>query len=206
MFGPLRARLDLKSRRKRSGKTVAMYRSRRGSSYERVVDSKTFPLAFMGLKWAEPGILRHEPPRAKFEGEIVALVNQSEIDAHVPPGDGIRLAQVGPDQFARMLAKIAHAFATAEFGGASFVPLLPPYILGQQSIGPYLVGGDTAPRTKPILFPHYISGHVLWRDRTPHYLTVSIEFFAGLGLPRYQVVVGRLLRELPVDPWPAVKT
>jgi hypothetical protein len=196
MYSPLRAKMDLKSRRKRTGKTTALYNYRDGSLVEQEIDTSAFPAVFAGFKWPEPGIMLNQPPRARFVGEFTVKCDEAEMRRHVSDTQAMRVTRAAPDHFGKMLAKIAHAFAVAEFGHA-FEPLLPRYILGQEDIGPHLVGGDPAERSEPLRFMHYLSAHICWREGTEHYLAVSIELFAGIGMPRYQVIVGRCGKQLP---------
>jgi len=47
----------------------------------------------------------------------MARINEEEFRKYAPGDkDGFRIAPMNPDAYARMLAKIAHAYAVAELG------------------------------------------------------------------------------------------
>jgi len=54
----------------------------------------------------------------------------------------IRIAAVQPLQFFRMIAKIAHSFAVAEFGVGKFKPLVTDLILGRSDNIEHFLGGQ----------------------------------------------------------------
>ena len=94
------------------------------------------------------------------------------------------------DYLGKMLAKIAHAYATAELGYGSFNPLLINIILGVPPlyISQY-VGGlrDVEPPLGDDL-------HIIEIDQTGigqgRYIVVKIQLFADRKLPVYYVVAG----------------
>lgn len=94
-------------------------------------------------------------------------------------------------QFARMLAKIAHAYAIAEWGLNSFRGILPPYILGQDPNIPYVVGGLDS-WEGPLIITDGILHHTKFGiavvNGFPH-LIAAIQLF-GTKYPRYCVVIG----------------
>jgi hypothetical protein len=101
--------------------------------------------------------------------------------------------QLHIDYFTRMLAKIAHAYATAELGVNGFKPLTTDYIRGKSTDGPHFIGGD-------------LSGSI-WDGRAWHMcqwyrrrsvsgrklFVVDVQLFAPLNAPVYHVVVGEAL-------------
>lgn len=95
--------------------------------------------------------------------------------------------------FMRMLAKIAHAFAIAEYGYGSFPPLLPPLILGTYPNFRYnhVVGGLMEQTPK---WPGPMCVGRLIRAGSMHYcleyLVAELRIFADLGAPIYYVVCG----------------
>ena len=98
-----------------------------------------------------------------------------------------------------MLAKIAHAYASAEIGIEHFEPFLPPLILAEKKFPPasHLVGGqiEQAPLARNL---HEID---LQRTRVTNerqsimavedFWVAKIRLFANLGGPDYYVVVGK---------------
>ncbi len=105
-------------------------------------------------------------------------------------------------EFARLLAKIAHAYAVAEFGLGAFEPFLPPFILGKSLNLPDFVGGVTSPTpdgswflgehgTKvKTLIEHYLNWEVVRAVDQIAYLTVVIQLLQSYA-PKYRVVVAR---------------
>ena len=97
-----------------------------------------------------------------------------------------------PSHFARMIAKIAFAFACAEgalkdIEGKSFVL---PAILGEKDDIGHWVGMSLAPTTSDPNFLHRIE---LKRDRERQLLLAQVRLFADSETPTYCVVLGRLL-------------
>lgn len=92
-------------------------------------------------------------------------------------------------EFFHMLAKMAHAFATAELGTASFEPLLQPILGGDFSDCRRFIGGIDA--TEPAA-PDLHQMSILADPETPERLVcVRIRLFACLETPTYFVAVGR---------------
>lgn len=123
--------------------------------------------------------------RKKFGGSFELL-----IEAETP---------IGP--FIRMLAKIAHAQAVAEYGYESFKPMLRELILGDFNSAASLVG--TQPLTEVMDSEDYPEGaHQIslglvnlrktsrYNQSVDRYLCASIRLFKDLKTPLYMVIVG----------------
>jgi len=118
---------------------------------------------------------------------------------YVSDVEAFRIGRVGPLNFARMLAKIAHCYAIARFGSDSFEPMLPALILGRIDWGPLFVGGDASaepPDQADVL--HDVFRMDCRRGDGPEYLGLAVRLFAMMGMPRYHVIVGRCLKKPPV--------
>ena len=110
--------------------------------------------------------------------------NQGAIAAEVATG-------VKPQQFSRVLAKIAHGFAVAHLGLEGFKPLLLDLIHGRNvTRGPELVGSE-------LETPPASSGRMHELSVVPHhkFVVVRIRLFAsseggGHAVPVYLVVAG----------------
>ena len=113
----------------------------------------------------------------------------------VGTGKGAKIARVYIHDFARMLAKIAHVYAVAEFGADTFRPMLPPFILGKIDMVPYVVGGDESGAALPEFQDglHHIYRHDCCTNGVD-YLVIAIRLFAILGMPRYHVIVGEAIK------------
>lgn len=103
--------------------------------------------------------------------------------------DGKVTIRVTPYELARMVAKIAHAYAVAELGIDSFNPLALDVVLNQTEDVGYTVGGtlDDVP-------PVEGGAHLLeisYDGIVPNvFIIVGVRLFSSLGAPVYHVVVG----------------
>ena len=100
-------------------------------------------------------------------------------------------AEIQTDPFCLTLAKIAHAFASAELGRESFKPLLTDMIRQRDlsSRAEFIGGGEGNEAPSPEL-------HQVEFDKTStstSLVIVRIRLLAILGTPTYSVVAGRKL-------------
>jgi hypothetical protein len=147
MLGPLRIRLKMPTRREkeRPSELPLEYIRIDGQKEQVMVPSKEFPLSCTGFKFPAPGLLRGLPPSEDAEGEVYIRYINGEFQNHMQPeGQRVKIGTFSILEFSRMLAKIAHAYAIAEFGENTFIPLLPDLILGKSTTPLYLVGGDVS--------------------------------------------------------------
>jgi hypothetical protein len=102
-------------------------------------------------------------------------------------------ANVDAPAMARMIAKIAHSFAVAEFGVDTFTPLLLNVILTDGANWPHLVGGTDEPIEKADQknLMHSLDAGIV-RLATGSYLVVKVRLFTRFNAPTYQAVVGSL--------------
>ena len=199
MFGPLRIRLDLKTRRKkeRPKHLPIVTFDDKGNCKAITVSSNKFPRVCMGLKLPAPGILLGEKPTRVLDNPtIVVSYENSEIRQYMPKDKhGVGLGVMHCNAFILLLAKIAHAFAVAKFGIEGFKHRLPPLIVGADGDWEdtllYLVGGDTEETQREQIL-HSLN-HRLVSINSQLYVVVTIHLFAFMGMPRYQVVVGEAL-------------
>jgi hypothetical protein len=95
--------------------------------------------------------------------------------------------------FFRMLAKIAHAFAVAEIGLASFQPFLLPIILREETENSVqYIGG--IPATEPAAEGLHDLAFALQLGPTQDIVAVRLRLLACLETPTYFVAVGRRVR------------
>jgi hypothetical protein len=112
------------------------------------------------------------------------------------------LAHLNVDYFARMLAKIGHAFATGALGLGVFKPLLLATIFDEATDPHYLVGGS--PNAQPCI-PNVLHQTTLRILEYPErgLVVADIQLFSVWGAPLYHVIVGETpplaLRELTGD-------
>jgi hypothetical protein len=98
------------------------------------------------------------------------------------------------DAFYRMLAKIAHSFAVAEYGIDSFIPFLIELIIHGKGSRPtdYYIGSppQPAPTDRASTPSHQLGIDFIGLQHGAWIGVVTIRLFAHLRAPRYHVVVG----------------
>jgi hypothetical protein len=155
--------------------------------------------------------MRVEPPRlllglpplkAEFKGELwwTYLEDDKKQKIKQHRGVGLRIGSFNPGLFARMIAKIAHAFTVADQGLNKFRPLLPSVIVGAQTDNlADFIGGDMIipPAIETLHRLHLEVGWVEGVDYAKYglpndvqFLIVHVRLFANLATPQYHVVVG----------------
>jgi hypothetical protein len=196
LFAPIRAQLSFPSKRTLKHRVKKLTMTFDG--IRRKIHQDNYPGMVISFVNGLPGILVGTPPTEDYSGGI-ALATL--------PGFGERLnklrakfqareVQFNPEfdieHLGRMLAKIAHGYATAELGFGSFRPLLLPIILNQPPLYiSHYVGGirdQEIPEGKD-LHEVEIDGTGLGKGR---YVVVRIQLFAERKLPVYYVVAGGL--------------
>ena len=143
-----------------------------------------------GLLRGESNLKVHREVRFWFkdiQGDVQSRIKR--IDA-----EKVRMNQAFPaGAFFRLLAKIAHGFAIAQYGPKAFKPFLPDLILDHcQNIPDYI--GNVPEDFPQDAIPEALHEIKLQRKETEGaiYLVANIQLFANLGAPIYQVVVGEL--------------
>jgi hypothetical protein len=193
-LGPLRAKLNLKSRSKPKS-TVELTTNYRddGRLEKKVVPLEEFPMVCLGFDWEAAGLLSHVQPKTDFAGRQIVRYPEGELENSLRDGEANKIGRVGPLDYAKMLAKIAHSYAVAKFGESTFESLLPDLILGKNANGPYFVGGDKsgAPLVDQPKILHDVYPQACDLNGEPH-LLIGIRLFAFMGMPRYLIVAGKM--------------
>jgi hypothetical protein len=163
---------------------------------EKAVGPMEFPFVFMAYKFPPPGLVIGRDPDAGIKYEVMARISKEEFQKFAPGDkDGFKIAQINVDAYCRMLAKIAHSYAVAELGWNSFRPVLAEFICGKVlERGWHWIGGDTE-LPPPEQHLHDIKWGALTVNGT-NYVMVSLRLFSFIGSPRYDIVVGELIRPL----------
>jgi hypothetical protein len=172
---------------------------RKLAKFETPVPVRDYPTTFVLPVFEEPGLLLGKEPSREYQNVRLSLFQVSDIDARVRRlmESGLKGANLYQEmrmyQFVRMLAKIAHAFAMAEYGAQIFEPLLLPIILSNDPFGSYLVGGARGLSVIEDRWMHRV--HTELCDYPQGRLILAhIRLFGDLSptIPVYTVVVGRL--------------
>lgn len=127
---------------------------------------------------------RYGPPQERI-AEVARKHGLTSVAAHIDA-----------PAIARMIAKIAHSYAVAEFGLDAFSPLLLNVILTDSGNWTHLVGGTDEPIEKADQkdLMHSLDAGIV-RMATGSYLVVKVRLFARFNAPTYQAVVGSLSPE-----------
>jgi hypothetical protein len=125
-----------------------------------------------------------QPPRGLA---LRYFVDLSRIEAALKGGmDGIP-SEVPLRSFVRMLCKIAHCSAVAEYGLDGFEPLLCEVIRGDAHDWSQFVEAEAEVQPNDCEYLHtadfFTNGRLL---------VVAIRLFASIGAPHYSVVTGRV--------------
>jgi hypothetical protein len=150
------------------------------------------------VRFLYPGMLRDPPEEAQnFVGATLEWEQLMPADWTRWPVLGSNRytfeQQFDPDALALTLAKIAHAYAVADFGLNNFEPFLPPVILGESDKLYKYVGGSPTPLRDPNTL-HSVRlhlGHSHFGAKADWLLLVSIGLLSAYDMPTALVVVGR---------------
>jgi hypothetical protein len=200
MFGPLRTHLNLRSRRKKHRpKTIPLtvhYGDKVAVDLE--LPPAEHPFGFCMWKFKPPALLGGD--RSDNMAELWVSGTKA-YDLHKWNNTSVTMpGETHCGVMSRLVAKTAHAYASAELGTDSFAPLLLPLILSEdlktaQDKANSVVGG-LGPGENP---PANANLHDLrLEERTFNgrsFVVVQIRFFSCLGAPIYEAVVGENLQK-----------
>ncbi len=192
--GVPRLRLNLPTRnpKKRPKKRSLKIMSPNGEVRTITISATDIPLAFLGMttEHHRPGILRGAEPTDRFRGAVWLKYNDQELRKYAKPGETVEgIGKFNPFTYGRMICKIAHALATAEYGAESFKPFLPDVILGKSSHLTHYLGAQVSP-APDLQGLHNL--HIGWLETAvPPYLVAYVRLFCNYGTPDYMIVVGQ---------------
>jgi hypothetical protein len=155
------------------------------------VNVTNFPVSYTSLYLDAPGILLGLPLGTSLRWDI--RHHGSFTDKTDPFKNGANAARIGsinPYLTAQYLARLAFAYATAEEGAGSFMPLVLDLLTARTNYFRPWVGGELAIPAADAASLHAIS-HAWVRVKGIAYLVVSLRLFCFLGTPINHVVVGR---------------
>jgi hypothetical protein len=193
MLGPTRIRMGLPTRRpdeRPTELTLFLSEPNGSGSEERKIPAHEFPFVIPGLILPPPGILTGERRHNKIVGESwIGYADEKVTKIHLETGKAVRVATFNNLLFSQMLAKIAHAYAVAEWGFHSFRPLLLDLILNRTDTIAYWVGGSGPVKPADTTGLHRLE---LRREILlgTEYVVCYIRLFCNFGTPEYRVVVG----------------
>jgi hypothetical protein len=202
-FGQLRAHAGFRTRRQHPDQFFADLIFENGHRQRVSVPIDIHPSVLVLPQFAMPDLLSGRTPDGNFRirDTIWHVEPRLEWDEFVK-ARGAKQAAIQyprkPQQFARFLAKIAHAYAVARLGVDGFKPLLIDLILGRNVVrAPELVGSEPeiAPPASGVL-------HELDLVKNKNFVVVRIRLLASSsikgahGVPTYLVVAGTKISRL----------
>jgi hypothetical protein len=143
---------------------------------------------------SQPGVIIGLPPNAPGRGSVITQFNQDDIKAladRLRPGDGIQIKGSGEGRdLARLMAKIAHGIAVAEYGLDAFDPWLPNFILGKDdcALHYYVAGHEN--KTIETSGDHRVSLGTWEHDAS--LIGATVRLFCRYASPNYEVAVEKL--------------
>lgn len=157
----------------------------------RDVAVKDHPAFFCVPVFEPPGVLCGTREAGKCDSW--SFVSNPDAISGLPVGTKGGVVEFHAMTYARMVAKIAHAFAAAERAlGEEFAPMLPPFILGKTEFeADFLVGclEKNKPAEPDVLHRVHLE-YASFGDGGLRWLVANVRLFAKFGAPQYHVVVG----------------
>lgn len=158
---------------------------------EAEVDVTNFPVFYASLHLDKPGIILGLPLGTPLPWNVQHHGSfTQDTNPFMNGANAARIGSINPYLTAQYLARLAFAYAVAEEGAGSFMPLCLDLITARTNYFRHWVGGELAiPAADPAVL-HAIS-HSWVKQKDIAYLVVSMRLFCFLGTPINYVVVGR---------------
>ena len=203
MFGNMRIKHGLPTRRKKDRPATLQAFTEAGAARERVelnVEDHAAPTPLIWL--GNPGILVGRSPLSGCPLRVTYVLSKGIDPKRLNADSIVYEMKVDFKAFGRFLAKVGHGFAVASLGMDGFKPALSNIILNPDSDPYWMVGGE--PYTEPPRWTtakttaHEVSVHGAQTRSGMNLVVVRIRFFANWydgtrpnsGMPVYLVVVG----------------
>ena len=204
MFGWLRKQLGIgkkKNKKKWPENVEIEVELPDGNTIYKLIPAKECLYTLYLCAFELPDILKNLPKSKEFHN--VTFWNKNfftdEMLKNFVSKYGVGIYNTGQfvsDEFLRLLAKIAHGWATAELGAGNFQPYLCDLIRFGSETPSYWIGGklEIAKESNPSQY-HLLN---LSFQRIPNeldpkfYLIVNLRLFSQFGTPEYIIVVGEL--------------
>lgn len=155
------------------------------------------PFTFATIDFGPPKFLTGEEPGEFGSMRVVTIDFQPDLDARlekIPAPSGgqaiVSMGEIEYQSFQRMLAKIAHGYATLVLGYGNFTPLLVRIILDESDIDlSYYIGGAGYRGITKEMHCCRLFQIVVDNQR---YVLCDVQIFSHIGTPVYRVVVGKI--------------
>lgn len=197
-----RSYYGIKSHRKRPRlPTTVEIRKKSGEIVKITGDAREIPFVIALPVFPNPLILTSDelPAGNTYKGGFWNP-KPSNLSAFLEKHDAeaIVTKKIMPMRLARVIAKTAHAHATALLGPGSFKPLLCDLILGRRNLYIDLVGGEIMPERNEFKLlrptPNHLNTFIVfdWFRQSDGkcFYVAAVRLFSNLGAPTYFAVLG----------------
>lgn len=192
-WGNLRATRNFPTRNKKRRRTHVKLRRRDGSAFRMPI--KDYPSPTPLYKFSEARILSGLPYGADHLRWTVDMFADHDAEMAAkkkyPEWDEVHRIKAQPHEFARLIAKIAYGYASAELGVGTFDPIVTDMILGESRDYFYAVGGQWDIEDGITGSDHKMDISLLFKEGRL-LVIVDIRLFSQARTPRYHAVVGRI--------------
>lgn len=195
IFGLIRHKLGIRSSKKRPAQPVRLSVQRGAYQQTVIADEGHIPANLVLPVFPLPTVMFNKPPTRTIQISVWVW-RSDDYDALLSRYHALSLSgSLDPYKVARFVAKIAHAFGTANLGDV-FKPRLPDIILGKTDL--YIEYVGSVGQEQSVSWPlHQIAlGHTRI-DGLGDFAVAYVRFFATYGAPLYCAVLGELTK-----PWP----
>lgn len=198
MLGPARAHLGLFRRKpKRPIKNIATFvGDDLRNAQPKKIPLRDHPGALLMFAFGVPGIMLGLSHKPGFPGGRIVVTHILPDFAERTKRSGeafINTKGFAAEPFARMLAKIAHAFTVAKVGLGNFHPLLTNAVLGVEPMNLSSFIGTELFNESPIKDLHHLSLIREKRSDGKEFHIVRIRLFSCYHTPTHRVVSGEVL-------------
>lgn len=196
-LGKFRARAGYRTRRKKNRPKkmpLAMYHN--GEKITRDIDTNKYPI-FIHIPTYPPATMIQQGGSLLSNNSITfntsILWIEEETARFINDQKVARIeheTSYNPIIFARMIAKIAHAYTVATVGIENFMPLTTGLILGYESNVNFLIGNGQLPEIESSEREYSFCGHQMG-----DLLVLQVRLFSYSNSPSYHVAVGMLIND-----------
>jgi hypothetical protein len=196
MMGAARAHLGLRRRKpKRPVKTITTFVGDLRTAPPKKISLRDHPGALLMFAFGLPGVMLNLPPRPFQGGRVVITKILPDFDQRARRSSGAFINTKGftAEPFARMLAKIAHAYTVAVIGLDNFNPLLINAIRGFEPMNLSSFIGTELFHEPPVQELHQISLIQQRRSDGKEFHIVRVRLFSCFDTPTHRIVSGEVL-------------
>ncbi|MBI4018375.1 MAG: hypothetical protein HY368_02095 [Candidatus Aenigmarchaeota archaeon] len=193
-WGAFRAKRKFPTRKKKGRRTHVTIRDSSSATRTIPIEEHSTPVPLYRFKQAR--ILSGAPRRNDNYHFTMSILTSHEEEMEMkrkfPNWDQTHRILAQPLPFARLLAKIAHGYITAELGIRTFTPLNLDLILGRTDDYTLTVGGNWDIPPPVPGGDHITKIHMLFASPVLARVIVDIRLFSATETPLYHVVAGEI--------------